>query len=42
MILFDTKSNSEVSGGTGNSFDWNLLKGYDSKKELAFSGWSKS
>ena len=33
MILFDTKSESDVSGGTGISFDWKLLKGYDSRRE---------
>ena len=42
MILFDTKSNSEVSGGTGNSFDWNLLKGYDSKKNWLLAGGLKA
>ena len=24
MILFDTKINSGISGGSGISFDWNL------------------
>ena len=38
MILFDTKSESEVSGGTGISFDWKLLKGYDSQKEWILAG----
>ena len=33
MILFDTKSESDVGGGTGISFDWKLLKGYDSQRE---------
>ncbi len=38
MILFDTKSNSGMSGGTGISFDWNLLKGYDSSVEWILAG----
>ena len=38
MILFDTKSESDVSGGTGISFDWKLLKGYYSQKEWILAG----
>ena len=38
MILFDTKSESDVSGGTGISFDWKLLKGYDSSGEWILAG----
>ncbi len=39
MILFDTKiKTSEISGGTGVSFDWNLLKGYNSKKKWIIAG----
>ena len=38
MILFDTKSESDVSGGTGISFDWKLLKGYDSRREWILAG----
>ena len=41
MILFDTKiNNSKIKGGTGTSFDWNLLKKYSSKKSDV-SGWFK-
>ena len=38
MILFDTKNESDGSGGTGISFDWNLLKGYDSQREWFLAG----
>ena len=38
MILFDTKIESDVSGGTGISFDWKLLKGYDSPGEWILAG----
>ena len=38
MILFDTKTNSSISGGSGISFDWNLLKGYDSSVEWILAG----
>ena len=38
MILFDTKNESDVSGGTGISFDWKLLKGYDSSREWILAG----
>ena len=34
MILFDKKSSkSGLRGGTGQSFDWSLLKNFDSKKK---------
>jgi len=42
MILFDTKSNIDVSGGTGSSFDWNLLSKYDSKKDWILAGGLKA
>ena len=42
MLLFDTKSNIDVSGGTGNSFDWNLLSGYNSKKDWILAGGLKT
>ena len=32
MILFDTKVNHKIYGGSGLSFDWNLLKNFRSKK----------
>lgn len=35
-FLFDTKS--ENRGGTGNKFNWNLLKGYDQKIPFFLSG----
>ena len=38
MILFDTKSETDVSGGSGISFDWKLLKGYDSRVEWILAG----
>ncbi len=38
MILFDTKSNHGVSGGSGISFDWNLLRGYYSEKKWILAG----
>ncbi len=38
MILFDTKINSQVSGGSGISFDWNLLRGYYSSKKWILAG----
>ena len=39
MILFDTKTeNSQVSGGTGKSFDWKLLNDYNSKKNWMLAG----
>ena len=38
MILFDTKINSGISGGSGISFDWNLLKRYDSRVEWILAG----
>ena len=38
MILFDTKISSQVSGGSGISFDWNLLRGYYSSKKWILAG----
>ena len=38
MILFDTKIDSEISGGSGISFDWNLLRGYHSSKKWILAG----
>ena len=39
MILFDTKlKNSEINGGTGVPFNWNLLKNYNSKKKWIVAG----
>ena len=38
MILFDTKSNQTGFGGTGISFDWNLLKGYYSANDWMLAG----
>jgi len=39
MILFDTKNESlQASGGTGKSFDWKLLNGYNSKKSWMLAG----
>ena len=38
MILFDTKINSNLSGGTGISFDWNLLRRYDSSINWILAG----
>ncbi len=35
-FLFDTKSKNY--GGTGNHFDWNLLKQYDNSKPIFLSG----
>ena len=32
MILFDSKTSLGISGGTGTSFDWNLLKDLKLKK----------
>ncbi len=36
FFLFDAKSNQY--GGTGNHFDWNLLKQYDNSKPIFLSG----
>ena len=36
FFLFDTKSKNY--GGTGNHFDWNLLKQYDNSKPIFLSG----
>tara|TARA_X000001036_G_scaffold433099_1_gene470138 strand:- start:1033 stop:1677 length:645 start_codon:yes stop_codon:yes gene_type:complete len=38
MILFDTKSEQTAYGGTGISFDWNLLKGYYSANDWMLAG----
>ena len=39
MILFDTKGkNFNQKGGTGISFNWNLLKEYNSKKRWIIAG----
>jgi len=38
MILFDAKNNIGVSGGTGLSFDWNLLKNLKLKKKWMLAG----
>ena len=39
MILFDKKSSkSGLRGGTGQSFDWSLLKNFDSKKKWMLAG----
>ncbi|MEE2694832.1 MAG: phosphoribosylanthranilate isomerase [Pseudomonadota bacterium] len=38
MILFDTKSNLNISGGSGISFNWNLLRNYEPKKEWILAG----
>ncbi len=39
MILFDKKSSkSGLRGGTGQSFDWSLLKNFNSKKKWMLAG----
>ena len=38
MILFDTKSDKNLFGGTGLSFDWKLLNGFKSSKEWIIAG----
>ena len=38
MILFDAKNNIGVSGGTGVSFNWNLLKNLKLKKKWMLAG----
>ena len=38
MLLFDTKTNIGISGGTGLSFDWNLLKNLKLKKKWMLAG----
>jgi phosphoribosylanthranilate isomerase len=38
MILFDTKSDNNLFGGTGLSFDWELLNGFKSSKEWIIAG----
>jgi phosphoribosylanthranilate isomerase len=37
-LLFDTKAAEGVSGGTGLSFDWHLLEGFDSPLPWYLSG----
>ncbi len=36
LFLFDTKT--KKYGGSGNSFDWNILKKYDNEKPFLLSG----
>ena len=39
IILFDTKQEkTSLSGGSGISFDWELLKNYNSKKDWILAG----
>ena len=38
MLLFDTKTSVGKSGGTGLSFDWNLLKNVKLKKKWMLAG----
>lgn len=38
MLLFDTKASAGVSGGTGQSFDWNLLANYSADIPWFLSG----
>ena len=38
MLLFDTKTDTGISGGTGLSFDWNLLKNVKLKKKWMLAG----
>ena len=38
MILFDTKSPTGTSGGSGKPFDWSLLSAYPSSKPWMLSG----
>ena len=39
IILFDTKQEkTNLSGGSGISFDWGLLKNYNSKKDWILAG----
>ena len=38
MILFDSKTSLGISGGTGTSFDWNLLKNLKLKKKWMLAG----
>ena len=38
MILFDTKSDKNLFGGTGLSFDWKLLNGFKCSKEWIIAG----
>ena len=38
MLLFDAKTSKGISGGTGLSFDWNLLKNIKLKKKWMLAG----
>ena len=38
MLLFDAKTSVGISGGTGLSFDWNLLKNIKLKKKWMLAG----
>ena len=38
MLLFDAKTSEGISGGTGLSFDWNLLKNVKLKKKWMLAG----
>tara|TARA_B100000575_G_C23002332_1_gene577522 strand:+ start:309 stop:953 length:645 start_codon:yes stop_codon:yes gene_type:complete len=39
MILFDTKNEkNKVYGGSGISFDWSILKNYETKKDWILAG----
>ena len=39
MILFDTKSpKKKISGGTGLTFDWDLLQDYKASKDWMLAG----
>ena len=37
-LKFDTKSDKNLFGGTGLSFDWKLLNGFKSSKEWIIAG----
>jgi phosphoribosylanthranilate isomerase len=37
-LLFDTKASDGTSGGTGQSFDWHLMQGFDSTLPWYLSG----
>ena len=38
MLLFDTKTSEGISGGTGLSFDWSLLKNLKLEKKWMLAG----
>ncbi len=38
MLLFDAITKKDVYGGTGSTFDWNLLKNFKSKKQWLLAG----